>query len=304
MKPVYLAILILFNVFWAAGLSIYKALEPHLDYGGIVTLRFGLAGVGLLLLWPLLPGRAPRGFALARTLVMGLIVFTLGHRLQVLGNRLGTAGNSSVLMAVEPLLTSIAAALCLHEHVTARRWVGFALGMVGVVLLNGVWRTDFAWAGLGPSLLFISSFLCEAAYSVMGKPLIERAGLVKVLALALASGLVANLAIDGGHTLAAARVLPVRALLMILYLAVVCTMAGYTLWYVVIRETDVNLVALTIFAQPVAGVVIAAMWLREPLHWGQLWGSVAVVVGLVVGLWTQDSADKLKTLARPSLVED
>src|SRR5439155_14434674 len=140
MKTGYLLLLLLFNVFWAAGLSIYKALEPQLNYGAIVTLRFGLAGVGLLALWPLLPGKAPRGVALLRTWVMGLIVFVLGHRLQVLGNQLGSAGNSSVLMAVEPLLTSIAAALFLREQVTGRRWIGFGLGMLGVLLLNGVWR--------------------------------------------------------------------------------------------------------------------------------------------------------------------
>ena len=58
MKPVHLFILIGFNFLWAASLSIYKALAAHLEYGGIVTLRFGVAAVGLLALWPLLPGRA------------------------------------------------------------------------------------------------------------------------------------------------------------------------------------------------------------------------------------------------------
>ena len=75
--------------------DIYKALAPYLDYGGIVTLRFGLAAVGLLVLWPLLPGRAPRGWDLVRTASMGLVVFMLGHRLQVYGNQLGTAGTVS-----------------------------------------------------------------------------------------------------------------------------------------------------------------------------------------------------------------
>jgi len=45
----------------------------------------------------------------------------------------------------------------------------------------------------------------------------------------------------------------------------------------------INVAALTIFAQAVFGVVIAALWLRERLHWGQVWGSAAIVVGLVVG---------------------
>jgi hypothetical protein len=34
-------------------------------------------------------------------------------------------------------------------------------------------------------------------------------------------------------------------------------------------------------------VALAKLWLGETLHWGQLWGSVAIVVGLVIGLSRQ-----------------
>ena len=62
MKPIFLAILIVMNFFWAASLSIYKALESHLAPGGIVTMRFGTAAVILAALWPWLPGKAPHGY--------------------------------------------------------------------------------------------------------------------------------------------------------------------------------------------------------------------------------------------------
>ncbi len=288
MKTGFLLALILFNLFWAASLSIYKSLGHYLDYSGIVTLRFGVAAVGALILWPWLPGKTPRGRDLIKTIVMGVTVFVLGHRLQVFGNQLGTAGNSSVLMAVEPLITSVAAALFLREHIAARRWMGFGLGMLGVVLLNGIWRPDFQPAGLAPSLIFIASFLGEAAYSVMGKPLIARAGLLKVLALALISGTLLNLALDGPLTLAAAKTLPSSAWLQLGFLGLVCTLLGYAIWFVVLRETDVNAAALTIFIQPLAGVPIAAWCLGEPLHWGQFWGSLVILAGLVLGLARQD----------------
>lgn len=300
MKRHHLVILILLNVAWAASPSIYKRLEPHLDYGAMVTLRFGLAAVGLWLCWPLLPGQAPRGRALIRALGMGVVVFALGHRLQALGVRLGTAGNSAVLTAMEPLITAVAAAVFLRERVSARRWAGFGLGMVGVLLLNGVWRLDLHWVSLGASLLFVSSFCCEAAYSVMGKPLLARASAVKVLAVALAGGLVANLLVDGRRTLAAVNTLPASGWVLVGFLAVVCTAIGYAVWYVVIRETDVNLAALTIFVQPVGGVGMAAWWLGEPLHAGQLWGSLAIVAGLIVGLQLRPAAALRRARQRPA----
>src|SRR5262249_15494024 len=146
-----------------------------LPTGPIVTLRFGLAGLCLLFAWPWLPGVAPRGRDLAKVVVMGIILYPVGQRLQVYGSILGSAGNSSVLMAMEPLLTSVAAAIFLREHIGPRRLAGFSLAMFGVVLLNGVWRSDFQWTGLVASLIFISSFICEAAYSVVGKTVVQRA---------------------------------------------------------------------------------------------------------------------------------
>ena len=275
------------NFFWAAVYSAYKLIGQNLPTGAIVTLRFGLAGLCLLIAWPWLPGLAPRGRDLVVTCVMGLVLFVLGQRLQVYGNYLGRAGDSSVLMAFEPLITSVIAGIFLREQIGPRRWAGFALGIAGVALLHGVWRSDFQWAGLSASLIFISSFVCEAAYSVMGKPIVARASIMKMLAITLAVGTIANLAIDGSKTFAAARALQFQGWLLLLGLATICTAIGYSLWFIVIRECPVNVAALTVFAQSVFGVTLAALWLHETLHWGQFFGCLAIVGGLVLGLSRQ-----------------
>jgi drug/metabolite transporter (DMT)-like permease len=326
MRPAYLIILLVLNFFWAAGLSAYKVVEQYLEPGGIVTLRFGLAGLSVWVLWPWLPGVAPRGRDLAKTCLLGLIVFVLGHRLQVLGNKLGTATNSSILMAIEPLITTMGAALFLRESIGPRRLIGFVFGMSGVVLLHGPWRPEFHWLSLGASVIFIGSFFCETAYSIIGKKIInptsgggalaaevalatgaenpkadsatsvtapvtiarqQNVGAMKVLALSLAVGTLVNLLIDGPTTFVAARQMPAHAWLLILGMALICTSFGYGFWFLVIREGEVNVAALTIFAQPIFGVALARLWLGETLHWGQLWGSVAIVVGLVLGLSRQ-----------------
>jgi drug/metabolite transporter (DMT)-like permease len=287
LKPIYLIILLFLNFCWAGVYSAYKVVA--LPTGAIVTLRFGMAAPFLLFAWPWLRGPAPRGMDLIKTCALGLVVFPVGQRLQIYGAQLGTAGNSSVLMAVEPLLTSVAAAIFLREHIGPRRIVGFALGLIGVLLLNQVWRPDFKWTGVTASLIFISSFICEAAYSIVGKPIIQRADPVKMLTISLVTGTVANLLIDGGQTLAEARVLDRNGWILLVTMALVCTAFGYSFWFVVIRECPVNVAALTIFAQAAFGVMIAALWLREPLHWGQVWGSAAIVAGLAVGLSRQVS---------------
>jgi drug/metabolite transporter (DMT)-like permease len=285
MKVSHLIILLAMNFCWAAVYAVYKIIA--IPTGAVVTLRFGLAGVCLLLLWPLLPGPSPRGRDLLLTCLMGVITFTIGQRLQVYGNEIGTAGNSAVLMAMEPLVTSVAAALFLGEHIGPRRIAGFALGLVGVAMLHGVWHSDFHWVGTVPSLIFISSFICEAAYSIIGKPIIARASVMKTVALSLIIGTALNLAIDGSRTITIARQLPFGSWVFLFAMAFICTVLGYSLWFVVIRECPVNVAALTIFAQSIFGVLIAAVWIREKLHWGQLLGSVTIAAGLVIGLSRQ-----------------
>src|SRR5258705_11348416 len=66
MKPSYLIILLVMNFFWRAVYSAYKLLGQALPTGAIVTLRFGLAGLILLIAWHWLPGPAPRGRDLVR----------------------------------------------------------------------------------------------------------------------------------------------------------------------------------------------------------------------------------------------
>jgi O-acetylserine/cysteine efflux transporter len=288
MKLRHLIVMVLLNAGWSATMTINKALGGALQPGGIVTLRFGMAAVCMALLWPLYRGPAPRGRDLGVSVLIGLLVFVLGQRLQVLGNELSrTAGDCAVLMGVEPLLTSVAAAVFLREHIGPRRIIGFGISLVGLLLLNRVWRPDFQWGGLLPSLIFISSFTCETAYSILGKPIIERADPMKLLTVALVGATAVNLVIDGGQTLKAAGALRVTDWLLLGYMAVVCTVVGYAVWLVVIKEAPVNVVALTIFVQPVAGVPLAAIWLGESLHWGQAWGSLAIVAGLAFGLSRQ-----------------
>ena len=279
------------NFFWAAVYCAYKIIGQDLPAtgitGGIVTLRFGLAGLCLLFAWHWLPGPAPRGKDLVTTFGMGLMLFVVGQRLQVYGNQLGTAGNSAILMAFEPIVTSLSAALLLREHIGPRRWAGFGLGLCGVALLHGVWRPGFQWTGLQASLIFISSFICEALFSVMGKPVIMRASVVKMLALALLFGTGVNLLVDGSATMHFAAKLSPRGWLLIVGLAVICTAVGYSFWFLVIRESPINVAALTVFSQSVFGVALAALWLGERVGWDQLAGCATIIAGLVIGLSRQ-----------------
>jgi drug/metabolite transporter (DMT)-like permease len=297
MKPVHLLLLVAMNCLWAATLSAFKVLAPWLDGGGIVTWRYALASLACALLWVWFPGAAPRGRDLLRSAGVGLLVFCLGPRMQTAGVQMGQAGDAAVLMAFEPLMTAVAAALVLREHIALRRWLGIACGMAGVLLISEVWTAGFHWHQLAANALVLASFLAETGYSILSKPILERAGPLKVMATGLFAGTVLNLAWDGSRMASQVAMFTVPAWGLLLYLSLVCTVFGYGLWLVVIRETPVNIAVLTVFIQPVAGVVIAMIWLQERPHWGQLWGILAIVAGLVVGFRKNgEKAEQVKSI--------
>jgi drug/metabolite transporter (DMT)-like permease len=116
----------------------------------------------------------------------------------------------------------------------------------------------------------------------------------KTVTIALLAGTVVNSSVNGPDTLRAAAAMPLSAWLLMAYLVVICTVVGYMVWFVVIRETEVNVTVLTVFLQPVVGLGIAMLALGESLRWSQLWGSAVIVMGLTIGLSRQIRRTQLK----------
>lgn len=284
MKPVWLVSLLLMNVLWAAAYACFKLVAPVLDAGALATLRFGLSALVLLLLWRWLPGRMPRGLDLVRTAFLGVVVFCLAPRLQIAGVQAGRAGDAAILMAFDPVIASLAAALFLGEPVPGRRWAGFALGLAGVALIAEFWRPDFRWSSLRANSLILASYLCEAVYSIVGKPLIQRAHPLKVLTAGLLLGTASNLLFDNASIVRALPGLSLQQWLIIGYLVLICTVLGYALWFFAVRETPVSAVTMTVFMQPVAGIVFAVWLVAEPVGWSQVLGGVIIATGLLVSM--------------------
>src|SRR5258707_3931032 len=105
--------------------------------------------------------------------------------------------------------------------------------------------------------------------------------MMKMVAIELTVGTIGNLLIDGKATLVAAKSLSRTTWLLLGGLSIICTVIGYIVWFNVIRECPINVAALTVFAQTIIGVALAALWVGEKLHGGHLLVSLAVVARLV-----------------------
>ena len=149
---------------WGSG---FIATKVGLQYAApftFLSLRyvFGLACLIPLVLvlrpaWP--ASRAELAHILAAGLLMHAATLGGSHYAQYLGM---SAGITALILSVQPLLTAIIVSRWMREHLSARQWLGVALGLAGVALV--VWhKVDIravTWAsliGVGFSLVSITA---------------------------------------------------------------------------------------------------------------------------------------------------
>ena len=129
-----------FVFIWSTGFVVARLTLPHVETATFLFLRYCLATllvVGWVTAarapWP----REPRQWL--HLVVAGLLM----HLLYMLGvfcaiERGLPAGLSSLIVSLQPLLTAILVGPLLNETVTARQWLGLALGLLGTAMV--VWE--------------------------------------------------------------------------------------------------------------------------------------------------------------------
>jgi drug/metabolite transporter (DMT)-like permease len=129
-----------FVIVWGSG---FLATKTGIQYAApftFLSLRFA---VGILFLLPIVLILKPRWPVTSldwfHIIVAGLLMHAIhlsgSHYAQYLGM---SAGVAAIILAAQPLLTAIIAALWLSERASARQWLGVAIGLGGVAMV--VWH--------------------------------------------------------------------------------------------------------------------------------------------------------------------
>ncbi len=251
------------NLVWSASAAIAKVALHDFTPLQLAFLRLFLGALVLVpVAWRLAPGGIAKGDR-TRAGVLGLIGFALSYALEYGGIRLARASNAAVFIALEPLGIVLAAALLLRERVSGPRALAVAVALAGVALVS---------SGAGPAeggpttasvvagnLLLLGAVACNVCYTIGAKPLLDRYPPIAFTAFSVAAGAAAlapAAAIDwlrGAGTLLPSW----PALAAMLYLAFASTVLGYLLWNSILGRFDASFLALFLYVQPVAGVLVA-----------------------------------------------
>jgi O-acetylserine/cysteine efflux transporter len=242
------------------------------------ALRFALAAFPALLLVgrPQVPWR----WVIAVALILAVTKFSL----LFIGMEAGMpAGLSSLVLQSQAVFTMLFAVLLLRERPRPVQIAGLAVAAAGVVLVAA--RTT---APLPAFLLVIGAAAAWGLSNVatrQASPPDTLRFMVWVSAVATGPLVLLTLIFDGPAAgLAALRAIDTRAVLSLLYIALISTLAGFAAWGFLLKKYGAATVAPFSMLVPFFGIASSAAFLGEPVHPIDVAGGVLVVGGVLLGL--------------------
>jgi len=273
---------------WVAGRYAVQLAPPL----AIAVWRFLVAGGALLALVAWRNGGLPRPTRHEWGLILGLGVsgIFLYNLCFLYGLQRLAAGQGALVVALNPVVVTLAAAVWSGEHLTRAKIAGSAIALIGCLTVIGHGSPLAALAGdVGiPELLIVGCAILWAAYTLIGRRATKTLSALVVTAYSTVAGwalLLATALVDQPAVLQPDYPLLVWA--AILFLALLGTTLGFTWFNQSVQRIGAARASIFINLVPVAAVLQGAWLLDERLGLSVLAGGAMVLVGVVLTQQTQ-----------------
>ena len=277
------AVWIVLSVIWGSTwLFVKVGLEdlPPLTFAGL-RLAVGLIPLVLIVIYTRTP--IPRDRA-SWTLMAGtgFLVFTVTYGLVFWGQQYNSSGLASLLFATFPLFGMVLAHGKLpEERMTVLKIVGVLLGMTGVAIIFSDELAAHGTAGLLGSAAILIAALAAAYADVIIKARGSHISSILLTAVQMSVGMITLLAI--GITLEGNPLnhhWTARAVVSVLYLAIVGTSIAFVLLYWLFKHMEVTKTMLLTLVTPLIAVMLGVLILGEGVSWRVAVGGAGILAGL------------------------
>ena len=283
------------NVIWGAAFPITKPALDEIPPLTFALLRFALA---LVILVPLARGaalRLLRGPDARRIIAMGLCGFCFVQLSQTIALELSPASDIAIIATTTPLWVALLAWPWLGERLGWRAVIGFGLAIGGLLLI--LWPQNDAGGAFTDRLVgdvvFVAGSLGWAVYNLLGRDLMRRQAPLPTTTAAGLVGTLAMLPFAAGEWLSGRTpVFTPVGLAAIGYTGLLVTVVGFLTLFWALGRAGAAPIAAMMYFQPLAGVLLAWLFLNEPLGGAFLVGAALMLAGVsMVVLWTGAPGD-------------
>jgi len=270
-KQILLALIV--PITWGLGFTLAKIGMEQFPALLIMTIRFGIAG--LILVWFTKP---PWGH-MREIFVVALIGSTIQYGLTYNGLKGIDASTAAILVQLEGPILAIMGTFLLKEKLGITRALGMGLAFIGVLIIAGEPRLD---GHIDSVILLITGSAVWAVAQIMISRLKDLSGitiLAWVAIMATPQMFIASLLIEDGQWLAITTASYIDWSI-ILYLALIMTVLGYSVWYHLLSSVDVSKVSPFLMLLPITSIIAGMVLLDEKFTSSMAIGGLLIMSGV------------------------
>lgn len=273
------------NLFFAANYSIVKFFTSNHLAGpfGINIIRLS---VSLVLFWILFLIKVPEKKIERKDffplILCAVAAIALNQMLFIKGISLTFPIHGALLTLITPILITIIAARLLNEKITFTKAAGLFLGVSGAILLISQREVNApANSVLEGDLLVLLSAIAYTFYFILVKPLMDKYSSMQVIRWLFTFGFIMTLPLS----LKEFKVINWEAFtfddwLLLFLIVIPGTFFAYIFNVYGIQKLSASKAGAYIYSQPVFAVIIAMIFLKEPLSLYKIIAAVLIFAGV------------------------
>lgn len=279
------ALLILANLVWSGSFVATTLATRSFSPTLLTTIRLLIGG---LILFPfvirtiLQDKYSLSKRAVLKSALLGILGFTFPVTLETIGIHISTPALGAVSIALEPLFTVFIAALLFRHRLSRNRKWAMLLAAIGAWVVGGCPRPGVAGYIVG-DLVLLCAVLCYATYNAISSRLTEAVPPAAATSIMLLAGFFGCLPIwfSVGHPIP--HEISMVSFLAMVFLSVLATAGAYLIWLLVLQGGDVASAAITLYLQPIFGVVFSILIVHTKPSGYFYVGAALILIALYIG---------------------
>ena len=283
-KP-WVAMYTLAGLIWGASFLFVEYALTALTPIGVAFWRTTFGALAMLIAVLIYKSKLPTSFEAWRKMaIAGMFMSSVPFTLFAFAQTYVTSALASILNAVTPIATVIVMLIAFRsEKLLPHVVVGLVVGLIGVLIVLGVWQ------GFGDNepLAIVALLVAVTCYGI-GTPYVRK----YIAPLKLST----EVSVFGQIGTAAVTLLPIYlisgqyftstptfpAIASVLAIGALGSGVAYLLYYKVLDVVGSAIASSVTYITPVIAVILGVLLLNEELHWYEPVGGVIIIVGAAI----------------------
>jgi drug/metabolite transporter (DMT)-like permease len=283
--------LVILSIIWGLAFDAISLADEFLSPVNLTLLRWFIAGSGYLVILPLF-GKTKTKFEskdLPRLAIVAFANVPLYHLSLNFGETTVSAGVAGLLVALGPVFIVLLSRVSLKEHVGKRLGLALGIATAGAILLSipNLGGPAGSTAGI---LEVVTTAMAYAIFAVLSKPLVSKYGALPIAIRAGTIGTIMLVPLVSPSFFSQVSGLPAVGWLAVLYLSILSTVFGYSVFYLLLSRANVSRLSIQLYLIPIVSVIGGALLLGQGVTVFTVAGGAALL--LAVALATQSQAGK------------